>query len=156
MTSLTRKSFWLSLYIHHFRASMTNYLRWQWKDSYLKNGSKRPISQIPQCMRQMSHNAPFCNRNVHTCTFLLQNDALWDMGLLHCGIWDWCIMGFVKWVNCTSAGPYMSNIRWNGSPFITWNIHTYYWYTRCCIICINDINIYFKRYAYKFYEANRV
>ena len=25
----------------------------------------RPISQIPQCIRQISHNVPFCNRNVH-------------------------------------------------------------------------------------------
>ena len=36
-----------------------------------------------------SHNAPFCNRNVHMCTFLLQNGALWDICLMHCGIWDW-------------------------------------------------------------------
>ena len=46
----------------------------------------RPISQIPPCIRQISHNAPFCNRNVHTCTFLLQIGALWDVGLVHCGI----------------------------------------------------------------------
>ena len=46
----------------------------------------RPISQIPQCIRQMSHNAPFCNRIVqHICTFLLRNDALWDMRLGHRG-----------------------------------------------------------------------
>ena len=38
----------------------------------------------------ISHNAPFCNRNVHMCTFLLQKGALWDMGLVHCGI---CEMG---------------------------------------------------------------
>ena len=24
-----------------------------------------PISQIPQCIKQISHTAPFCNRNVH-------------------------------------------------------------------------------------------
>ena len=27
---------------------------------------ERPISQIPQCIRQLSHNALFCNRNVYT------------------------------------------------------------------------------------------
>ena len=27
--------------------------------------TNRPISQIPQCIRQISKNAPFCNRNVH-------------------------------------------------------------------------------------------
>ena len=47
----------------------------------------RTISQIPRFIRQISHNALFCNRNVHTCTFLLQNGALWDMGLVNCGIW---------------------------------------------------------------------
>ena len=41
----------------------------------------RLISQNPQCIRQISHNAPVCNRNV-----LLQNGALWDMVLVHCGI----------------------------------------------------------------------
>ena len=45
-----------------------------------------PLSQIPQCIKQISLNAPFCNRNVHLCTVLLQNDALWDMGLVHCVI----------------------------------------------------------------------
>ena len=34
----------------------------------------------------ISHNAPFCNRNVHVCAFLLQNGALWDICLVHCGI----------------------------------------------------------------------
>ena len=53
----------------------------------------RPISQIPQCIRQLSHNALFCNRNVkicahfYMCTFLLQNGD--------CGIWDWCVVGCV-------------------------------------------------------------
>ena len=28
----------------------------------------RPISQVPQCIWQISHNALFCNWNVHTCT----------------------------------------------------------------------------------------
>ena len=46
---------------------------------------KRPISLIPECTCPISHNATLCNRNVHMCTFLLQNGALWDMGLMHCG-----------------------------------------------------------------------
>ena len=46
----------------------------------------KPISQLPQCIRHISHNAAFCNRNVHTCTFLLQNAVLWDMRWVHCGI----------------------------------------------------------------------
>ena len=29
----------------------------------------RAISQIPQCNRLILHNAPFCNRNAHTCAY---------------------------------------------------------------------------------------
>ena len=62
----------------------------------LYNISNRAISQIPQCIRQISHNAPycnapFCNRNVHT---LLQNGALWDICLMHCGVFE---MGLYNW-----------------------------------------------------------
>ena len=35
-----------------------------------------------------SHIASFFNRNMYMCTFLLQNDALWDIGLMHCGIYE--------------------------------------------------------------------
>ena len=38
----------------------------------------RHVAQIPQCTGSISHNVPFCNRNVHVCTFLLQNYAFWD------------------------------------------------------------------------------
>ena len=46
----------------------------------------RTISQIPQCIIQISHNAPFCNRNVHAYAHCVTNGAMWDMGLVHCGI----------------------------------------------------------------------
>ena len=36
----------------------------------------------PLSIGQIYHNAPFGNKNVHN--FLLQNGALWDMGLVHC------------------------------------------------------------------------
>ena len=41
-----------------------------WIYYYLLLWSKQPyrlISQILQCIRQISHNAPYCNRNVHIC-----------------------------------------------------------------------------------------
>ena len=53
------------------------------------------ISQIPQCIRQISRNEPICDRNVHTCTFLLQNGALWYMRLVHCRI---CATGLCVYV----------------------------------------------------------
>ena len=56
----------------------------------------RPIEQIPRCTSSISHNAPFCNRNMHT--FLLQNGASWDIWLMHCGI---CEIGLLR-ITCTS------------------------------------------------------
>ena len=45
----------------------------------------RPNSQIPQSNCPISHNAPF---RTEMCTFLF-----W---MVHCGIWDKCIVGFVS------------------------------------------------------------
>ena len=42
------------------------------------------ISQIPQCIRQITHNAPF---PTHFC-----------YKMVHCAIWVWYIVGFVQWV----------------------------------------------------------
>ena len=47
---------------------------------------KITVSQIPQCTRTISHNAPVCNRRARLCTFRLRNGALWDIYLMHCGI----------------------------------------------------------------------
>ena len=58
----------------------------------------RPIAQIPHCS-PISHNPPLCNRNVHVCTFLLQNGALWYIFLMHCGI---CELGLV-WLILNAA-----------------------------------------------------
>ena len=52
----------------------------------------RSISRIPQYIRQISQNAPFCNRNVHICEHWYYKmghcrilfNALWDL-------WDGCI-----------------------------------------------------------------
>ena len=52
--------------------------------------ANRSISQISQCIRQISHNTSFCNRNVHICAHFCYK-------ILHCGIWDCCIVGFVRW-----------------------------------------------------------
>ena len=49
---------------------------------------KRPIPQIPQCIRHVSCNVSFCNRNVYTC-------AHFCYAMAHCGIGYWCIVGFV-------------------------------------------------------------
>ena len=45
-----------------------------------------PISQIQQGIKRISHNAPFCGRDV------IQNGALWVIG--------WCIVGNVQQIYC--------------------------------------------------------
>ena len=64
--------------------------------------NNEPISQIQQRIRQMSHNTPFCNRNVHTCAHFCYK-------MVHCGLWNWCIVGFVQQVY--SAGT-LSWLKW--------------------------------------------
>ena len=92
---------------------------------------------IPQCIRQIPHNAPFCNRNVHTYAhFCYKNGALWDTALIHCGI---CEIGLLQWllkrknpsqystsklVECLWAFPQYWNLKvilcthslWNNPP----------------------------------------
>ena len=48
-----------------------------------------PISQVPPSIRQISHNAPFCNRNVHTYAHFCYK-------IQYCGIW--CIVEFMQQV----------------------------------------------------------
>ena len=49
------------------------------------NLQNRPVSQIPLCIRHISHNAPFCNRNVHI--------SVTKWCIVGC---VWCIVGVVR------------------------------------------------------------
>ena len=62
---------------------------------------------IPQCIQYtccakstmpQSYTPQYtiCNRNVHVCTFLLQNGVLWDIGLAHSVICEMCLNSIVK------------------------------------------------------------
>ena len=66
--------------------SRTKKKRPEMKEVFYMPLVNRPANQIPHCTSPTSRNAPFCNRNVHMCTFLLQNGALCDIYLMHCGI----------------------------------------------------------------------
>ena len=46
----------------------------------------RNVVQIPQSTSPMSHNAVFCNKNVHMCAYLLWNTTSGNVCLTHCGI----------------------------------------------------------------------
>ena len=64
-----------------------SYHRWKWGwCSFLNHLPNRPVSQIPQCTCVISHNAIFCNRNVHMCAHFCYK-------MLHCGIFVKCIVG---------------------------------------------------------------
>ena len=41
--------------------------------------SIRPVAQIPQCIRPIYHNAPFCEGNVHMCAHFCYK-------MVHCGL----------------------------------------------------------------------
>ena len=56
-----------------------------------ERGVNRPISQIPQSIIIISHNAPVCNRNVHTCAHfcykMIHCGNLWDTGPANYGVY---------------------------------------------------------------------
>ena len=58
--------------------------------------TKRHLAQIPQCISPISHNIPFCNRNVHICAHFCYK-------MVHCWIFIWCIVGFVRYIYCYLA-----------------------------------------------------
>ena len=64
------------------------------------------VSQIPQCTR-----APSCNRNVHTC-------AHFGYKMVHCGIWDRCIVRFM------------------------WQVYYIYWLDVIAYPCPNSVLVY--------------
>ena len=62
---------------------------WGWDMGVSIVSWNRTLTQIPQCTSPISHNAPFCNRNVHMCAHFCYKTV-------HCGIFVWCIVGFVR------------------------------------------------------------
>ena len=90
---------------------------------YVFYGNNWPNSQIPQCTCPASHDAPFCNRNVH----MLQNGALWDMELVHCEI---CATGvFFRISNISNT------VNFNKAQVFTPKL-------------VNDVPVSYKRYCH--------
>ena len=93
--------FWkaISHWAHMVSTMAVDDLVMQWaakaSTAQLQLPKNRPISQIRQCIKKISHNAPCCNKNVH---ILLQNGASWNMGLAHCGSFS-CYCGMVNYLN---------------------------------------------------------
>ena len=77
------------LLCHMQNVSLVTLLELVWSEVEFPSSLNRPISQIPECACPISHNAPL---RTEMCTFLF-----W---MVHCGIWDRCIVGFVDMINC--------------------------------------------------------
>ena len=60
--------------------------------SHRSHNALKTISH--NALKTISHNAPFCKRNVHTCAYFCYN-------MVHYGILNWCIVGFVQQVYTT-------------------------------------------------------
>ena len=71
------------------------------------------VSQIPQCIRQISHNAPFCKRNVHKCAHFCYK-------MVHCGIHG--TVGFVQQVY--SRVPWWC--QWSWLVFLLSDFYNWY------------------------------
>ena len=67
-----------------------------------------PKLQIPWCTCPISHNAPFRTK---ICTFLF-----W---MVHCGIPDKCIMGFVRLVYCSNPLLFILQYLHHAKPDIS-------------------------------------
>ena len=71
---------------------------------------------------QTTHNAPFCNRNVHTC-------AHFCCKMMHHGLWEWCILGFVNKINKSTWKSVRISLFCNNSDFTyddVWNIYNWW------------------------------
>ena len=54
----------------------------------------------------ISNNVPFYNKKVLLCIFLLQNGALWDIRLMHCGICEMTLLGYYWFNGWSTEGVY--------------------------------------------------
>ena len=85
---------WYYIYIHGWdKGSHSVCIVRIWEK--MDHRANRPVAQIPQYTSIISHNAPFCNRNMHICAHFCYK-------MMHCGICTyvhisvtkWCIVGY--------------------------------------------------------------
>ena len=58
---------------------------------WLNQGMNKQNSQIPHCTSPISHDAPVPYPTMHMCAHFCYK-------MVHCEIWDWCIVEFVNFV----------------------------------------------------------
>ena len=93
---------------HHLCDAMQRYYSHVMSDNFLGSVSPLPphSSQISQSIRQISHNAPFCDRNVHTCAHFCHK-------MVHCGIWGGALRDLSNTSKYTVVISYRLNSKWN-------------------------------------------
>ena len=73
------------------------------------------------------------------CTCLIQNGALWDIGLVHCRLWDWCIVGFWIWSIPYTWKDWDGNAPGNMGKFTTaWWRHQMETFSALLAICAGN------------------
>ena len=100
---------------HKWKKVRRPFLVWQrsvMPVSFMHGYFSGPISQIPKCMRQISHNAPFCNIKVHTCAHFFYK-------MVHCGIWDWCIVRYGTGASWDCGFGLFADYEWGRSKINT-------------------------------------
>ena len=86
---------------------------------------QKPISQIPPCIRQISLNAPFCDRNVHVCKHFYDKmtehvtGALWDLWFRSITISQW-----YNPVREVKTDRYWTTLH---EDLFTWQLFPHYW-----------------------------
>ena len=91
----------------------------------------RHVARIPYYTSPISHNAPFCNRNVYLLC------AHFCLKMVHCRMFVYCIVGFVTWVNaCTTPSNHLYQywliVSWNLRNKFQWNSIWIFISRKCC------------------------
>ena len=89
------------------------------------NATDSTISQIPHCTSPISHNAPFCNRNLHMC-------ANFYCKMMNCVIFFGCIVGYV-----TVRRIYYHTVRSLLRFVEIWHWHIHFWL--CFTVILGNI-----------------
>ena len=89
--------------------------------------NSRSVTQIPQCTSLISHNAPFCNRNVHVCTLLLQNGVLCDICVMHRRIFEMGLLVVTPFICCIMTYGDISSLH------CCWDMQACYMLQTCWI-----------------------
>ena len=97
----------------------------------------RPISQIPQCASPISHNAPFCCKNVHMCAHFYY---------VHISVTKWCIVRYPS---------YTLWDLWDGSIATECKEPGSFWISMCTYSKLVSAFLWWDEHAFMMTSSNR-